>query len=133
MTAPTAKPLRVLLIEDRDEDVILTQRALRRAGYAAEVLHVQSEADFLSALQSQPDVILSDCNLPSFGARHALQLVKQRGDSVPFIILSGTIMDSEAEELLAEGAHAFVLKDDIARLAPAIEAALRGGDAAPPV
>lgn len=71
------------------------------------------------------DVVLSDCSMPSFSAKAALEVVKERGRDIPFIIVSGSIGEERAVEVLEMGAQAFVLKDKLARLLPAIERELR--------
>jgi PAS domain S-box-containing protein len=126
---PQRQPLRVLLIEDYEEDALLLERFLDRAGYAVDALRIQTAAELRSALASgrHLDLILADYTLPSFGARDALKIIRQTGADVPFIIVSGTIDEVSAVNAMRAGAHDYVLKGHLDRLLPAIEREL--GDA----
>jgi PAS domain S-box-containing protein len=120
------QPLRVLIIEDYEEDALLLQRYLERAGYAVESRRVQSFAELDQALRdgdaaSTPwQLVLADYTLPGFGAREALQLIQQHGADLPFIIVSGTIDEVSAVDAMRAGAHDYVLKGHLERLIPAI-------------
>ncbi len=117
------KPLRVLLIEDYEEDAALLERFLSRAGYALEVSRVETAEELTRAL-SEPnsiDLVLADYTLPSFGAREALAILQDSGIEVPFIIVSGTIDEVSAVNAMRAGAHDYVLKGHLDRLLPAIE------------
>ncbi|HEY5382551.1 MAG TPA: ATP-binding protein [Acidobacteriaceae bacterium] len=117
------QPLRVLLIEDYEEDALLLERFLSRAGYVVESLRIQTAAELREALASGRhfDLVLADYTLPSFGARDALALIQQSGMDVPFIIVSGTIDEVSAVSAMRAGAHDYVLKGHLDRLLPAIE------------
>lgn len=123
------QPLRVLLIEDYEEDALLLERFLARAGYSVESLRVQTADELSAALGSgRPfDLVLADYTLPAFGAREALHIIQQSGVDIPFIIVSGTIDEVSAVNAMRAGAHDFVLKGHLDRLLPAIEREL--GDA----
>ena len=118
-----SRPLRVLIIEDYEEDALLLQRYLERAGYAAEPCHIQSAEELRHSLaQPKPwDLILADYTLPGFGAREALQILQQAKADIPFIIVSGTIDEVSAVEAMRAGAHDYVLKGHLERLIPAID------------
>ena len=117
-----SKPLRVLLIEDSDDDGALLIRELRRAGFTPAYRRLETAADLTSALAEQAwDVVLCDYTLPTLDAPTALRLVHASGIDVPFIIVSGTIGEERAVESMRAGAHDFVLKDRLARLGPAVE------------
>lgn len=122
-TAPPL-PLRVLLLEDRPADAELVLRALTKAGIAAQWRRVQTEADFVATLATPPDLILADFRLPQFDGLKALQLVRDRGLALPFIIVTGTLGDERAAECVRHGATDYVLKDRLARLGPAVHRAL---------
>jgi signal transduction histidine kinase/DNA-binding response OmpR family regulator len=120
------KPLRVLIIEDSEDDALLLLRELKRDGYEVEFERVETAVAMLSALaQKTWDVILSDYSLPEFNAPQALQVMKASGLDLPFIISSGTIGEDTAVAALKAGAHDFFVKGKFAMLGPAIERELR--------
>ncbi|MBW3633593.1 MAG: PAS domain S-box protein [Chloroflexi bacterium] len=122
MSAPT--PLRVLLLEDQPADAELALAELRRAGFASAGPRVETEADFLAALDPVLDVILADYSLPQFDAERALRLVQERALDVPFIVVSGTIGEERAAAIVREGASDYLLKDRLTRLGSAVRQAL---------
>jgi diguanylate cyclase (GGDEF)-like protein len=120
------KSLRILIVEDSEDDVELLLRELRRGGYAPEYERVETHQAMYEALSRQTwDIIISDYGMPQFNGLHALQLARQNGRDIPFIILSGTIGEEIAVETMKAGAHDYVMKGNIARLLPAIERELR--------
>jgi PAS domain S-box-containing protein len=120
------RPLRVLIIEDSDDDTQLLLREVRRLGYEVEFEHVETEEALKSALTQQTwDLILSDYTMPQFSAPQALEVLKASGLDLPFIIISGTIGEETAVNSLKAGAHDFLTKGKYARLGPAIERELR--------
>ena len=121
--APT---LRVLLIEDSAADAELTVWRLREAGYDLSASRVVSEPQLRQALAAEtPDVILSDFSLPGFDGMAALAIARTAVPTVPFIFFSGTIGEERAIEALKCGATDYVLKSNLARLAPAVQRALQ--------
>jgi len=119
------KILRVLVVEDSDQDAELTIRALGQAGYEVSYRVVDDRAGMRDALATQWDVVLSDWGIPGFSALEALAMCSQARLEVPFIIVSGTIDEETAVEALRAGAEDFVVKGRLARLAPAIERGMR--------
>ncbi|MDB6121517.1 MAG: Multi-sensor signal transduction histidine kinase [Pedosphaera sp.] len=120
------KPLRILILEDSEDDAVFVLRELRRAGYAPQSLRVDTEKDFLSGLSQQEwDVITADYSMPKFNALDALRLLQESGIDLPFIIVSGAIGEEVAIAAMKAGAHDYILKSSLARLVPAIERALR--------
>ena len=120
------KPVRVLVIEDSQEDTVLLLRELRRTGYEAEYERVETAIAMRAMLMEKSwDLILSDYTLPKFNALQALETLKASGLDIPFIIISGTIGEETAVAALKAGAHDFVVKGKYARLGPAIERELR--------
>jgi PAS domain S-box-containing protein len=120
------KPLRMLLVEDSENDAQLILRELERGGYEVSSRRVETPEDMAAALREQPwDIVVSDFSLPSFGAIAALRLFRESGIDVPFIVVSGTIGEESAVEALKAGAHDFLVKGRFARLVPAIERELR--------
>jgi PAS domain S-box-containing protein len=117
------RPLRVLIIEDYEDDAELLRRHLARAGYPVEGRRVETAAELRAALaETVPwQLILADYTLPSFGARDALRILQESGADIPFIIVSGTIDEVSAVNAMRAGAHDYVLKGHLERLLPAIE------------
>ncbi len=120
------KSLRLLVIEDSEEDVILLTRELRAGGYEPDWERVETAEAMKSAIaQKQWDIIISDYIMPQFSGLDALDLVKQSGIDIPFIIVSGKIGEDIAVEAMKAGAHDYIVKGNLARLVPAVERELR--------
>ena len=118
--------LRVLIVEDSENDAVLMLRELRRGGYQPFVERVETAQAMSAALEGHNwDIILADYSLPEFNALAALHLVRDRGLDLPFIIVSGRIGEEVAVAAMKAGAHDYVMKDKLARLVPAIERELR--------
>ncbi len=112
--------LRVLHLEDSELDHELMLTHLRRGGLEVRSLRVDSEAAFLAALEQDWDVVLSDFNLPGFSGLVALDLLKASGRDIPFILVSGEIGEDTAVEAMRNGASDYLLKNNLARLVPAL-------------
>jgi len=122
-------PLRVLMVEDSEDDAVLVLRELRRAGY--DPLHERVDtAEGLEAAATRQnwDLILGDYNMPHFSGTAALTLLRERGVDAPFIFVSGTIGEDVAVAAMRAGAQDYVMKGNLRRLAPAIQRELRDGD-----
>jgi PAS domain S-box-containing protein/putative nucleotidyltransferase with HDIG domain len=119
-----AVPLKLLLLEDRPADAELLLFELQDAGYEADWQRVDSETDYLSALENNPDVILADFSLPQFTALRALHLLKERQLDIPFIVVTGTISEEVAVDCMKQGATDYLLKDRLSRLGQAIDRAI---------
>jgi len=120
-----ARRLRVLHLEDNELDQALAAAHLQRAGLAPEVLRVDTEADYRAALAGGDwDVVLSDFNLPGFNGLRAQQILKDSGRELPFILVSGEIGEDTAVAAMRNGASDYLLKNNLARLAPAVEHAI---------
>ncbi|MBE0690626.1 MAG: PAS domain S-box protein, partial [Anaerolineae bacterium] len=121
-----SKSLRVLIVEDSEDDVLLLLRDLRRGGYDIQYEQVETGESMQAALNKQTwDIVLSDYSLPHFNAPQALATVQDSGLDIPFIIVSGTIGEDAAVASLKAGANDFIVKGSTARLIPAIERELR--------
>jgi signal transduction histidine kinase len=114
------RELQVLHLEDSEFDHELTLAHLRRGGLVAQMQRIDSEAEFLSALGRDWDAIISDYNLPGFSGLVALDLLKASGRDVPFILVSGEIGEDTAVEAMRNGASDYLLKNNLARLVPAL-------------
>lgn len=119
------RALRVLLLEDSVADAELVTRELRRAGLDFIVERVDTHDAFVEALQTfAPDVVLSDHSLAQFNAPAALDVLHRIRPATPLIVVAGALREETAVACLRAGAEDLVLKDNLARLAPAIAAAL---------
>ena len=118
-------PLRVLLVEDAEDDAVLIARELRRGDYAPTIQRVETEAAMRAALAEPWDVVLSDYSLPQFSGLAALTLLKVTGLDIPFIVVSGAIGEEVAVATMRAGAHDYLMKSNLARLVPAIQRELR--------
>jgi len=126
MTEDGRTPLRVLLVEDCEEDALLVLAELKRARYEVSHERVQTAADLRAALQRGVwDIVVSDATMPTFDALGTLAVVAESGIDVPVVIVSGSIDEESAVAVLRAGARDFVLKGRLARLAPAIARELR--------
>jgi signal transduction histidine kinase len=118
--------LRVLHLEDAELDHQLACAHLQRAGFELHALRVQTESEFRNALAAGPwDVVLSDFNVPGFTGAQALEVLKRDGPGLPFVLLSGEIGEDTAVASMREGASDYLLKNNLARLAPAIRNAIQ--------
>ena len=123
--------LRLLLVEDSEDDATLLALEIRKGGYELVLQRVETADALRAALDGEEwDAILCDYNLPGFGAPAAIAIAQEAGRDIPFIVVSGTVKEEAAVEALKAGAHDFIVKDRVARLVPAItrelkEAAIR--------
>jgi signal transduction histidine kinase/DNA-binding NarL/FixJ family response regulator len=122
-------PIRVLIVEDSQDDATLLIYQLKRAGYDPEFEVVDTAPGVRRALEERTwDVIISDFNLPSLDAFGVLAIFKGTGIDIPFIIVSGTIDQDSAVSAMKSGAHDYLLKDNLGRLVPAIQRELVEAD-----
>jgi len=119
-------PLQVLIVEDSENDALLLELELQRAGYETVCHRVDTAAAMTAALARQRwDLVIADYVMPLFNGLAALALVRQKGLDLPFIIVSGHINEDTAVAAMKAGAHDYVMKDKLARLGPAVERELR--------
>lgn len=119
-------PLKILLVEDSEEDAELLFLEFRRGGLKVDLQRVETAEDFENRLsQEEWDLVLSDYNLPTFNAPSALKIFNSYEKDIPFIITSGAVASDDVVTLLKAGAHDFLEKNDLARLIPAIEREVR--------
>lgn len=120
------KPIKVLIVEDSEDDAILALRALHRGGFDPTHQRVQTAADLQAALaQERWDAVISDFSMPGFTGLDALGMFRASGLDIPFILISGTIGESTAVAAMKAGASDYVMKSSLARLAPALERELK--------
>jgi len=123
---PAVQPLHALLVEDSPDDAELVAHELCRAGFDLTWDRVDTEAAYLALLEKSPAIILADYALPQFSGLRALELLQQRGLSIPFIMVSGTIGEEAAAAVVKQGAADYVLKSRLNRLGSAVMRALQG-------
>lgn len=120
--APPRKALRAVFVEDRELDVELLLRELRRGGYDVQSKRVDTADALRTALGERSwDVVFSDWSMPQLDALSALEIVQERVPALPFIIVSGTVGEEIAVAAMRAGAHDYMAKDKLARLVPAID------------
>jgi PAS domain S-box-containing protein len=121
-----SKKLRVLIVEDLEDDAILMTRELERGGYCIESIRVDTPQAMSEALDSRSwDLVLSDHSMPKFSAPRALALIKDRGLDLPFILVSGSIGEDKAVAVMKAGAGDYLRKENLARLLPVVEREIR--------
>ena len=126
MAGNDAGGLRVLIAEDSEDDALLIIRHLRLGGYDPKTTRVDSAQGMRAALDSESwDLIITDHNMPGFDSLEALELVKAHDPNLPFIMVSGSIGEEIAVDVMKSGAHDYVMKGNLTRLLPAIERELR--------
>src|ERR1700722_12765384 len=119
-------PLRVLMIEDSEDDAALLVRELRRGGYDVEFERVDLADSLRSALATKSwDLVVSDFSMPQFSGTDALRLLRAQGSEVPFIFVSGTMGEEIAVAALQNGAQDYLVKTNLKRLVPAVQRAVR--------
>ncbi|MBI3270319.1 MAG: response regulator [Planctomycetes bacterium] len=124
-----SKELCVLLLEDSPLDAELIRAELQRGGLPCRLRRVETRQQFLEELStSPPDVILADYSLPAFDGLSALHLAREKCPELPFVFVSGSIGEDRATELVSDGPTDYVLKDRLARLAPAVLRSIRAAE-----
>jgi two-component sensor histidine kinase len=118
--------LRVLQVEDSLSDASLTERTLAKAGYQVNSALVTNAIEMRAALEDRPwDLIIADYRLPEFDAPSALSLLHETGRDIPFIVVSGAVGEELAVAMMRAGAQDYLLKDNLARLGPAVQREIR--------
>jgi signal transduction histidine kinase len=116
----------LLIVEDSEKDAALVARHLQKEGYAPSYLRVDTAEAMRAALAEQPwDLVIADYAMPTLDGLGALELLKESGLDLPFILVSGVVADDTAVAVMRAGAHDYLAKDRLARLAPAVKRELR--------
>ncbi|MBN1663733.1 MAG: HD domain-containing protein [Deltaproteobacteria bacterium] len=124
--ADQLKLLRVLIVEDNEDDALLIIRELKKTGYSPEYRQVETAAEMHKSLRENTwDIILCDYNLPKFSGIKAIELLKETKIDIPLIVVSGTIGEETAVECMKAGAHDYFMKGKLSRLGQAIERELK--------
>jgi signal transduction histidine kinase len=122
MTITNGRPIKILAVEDSENDFRLAMRVLRKAGFAPEALRVQDLPSLRQALLEGPwDALISDFSMPGFSGLQALAEFRNTGIDIPFIFVSGTIGEETAVAAMQAGANDYVMKENLRRLGPALE------------
>jgi response regulator RpfG family c-di-GMP phosphodiesterase len=122
-------PIRILIIEDSDDDAVLMLRTLTRSGFEPTWERVQTAEEMRTALDKNTfDAIISDYQLPAFNAPQALEIARHSGLDLPFIVVSGNIGEETAVQMMRAGAHDYIMKGNLSRLPEAIRRELRDAE-----
>jgi len=114
--------IKLLLIEDNDTDALLLVRQLKKEGFEVEHIQVKTRVEMENALAKGGwDLVISDYSLPGFGGNDALQLFKSKELDVPFILVSGTVGEDIAVNIMKGGANDYLMKTHLHRLGPAVK------------
>jgi len=123
-----ATALRLLIVEDSEDDAALLVLLLRQAGYEINSERVDSASGLAQALNKKWDIIVSDHSMPHFSGTEALKMVRARDPEVPFVFVSGTIGEEVATDAMRVGAQDYVMKTNLKRLVPAVQRELRDAE-----
>jgi signal transduction histidine kinase len=124
--ADSGTPLRLLLIQDSEEDATIVLRELKRGGYAIDFDRVDKPEELRATLAAHPwDLVISDFAMPEFSGADALKIVRSSGSETPFIFVSGTMGEDVAVAALKDGAQDYLEKDNLRRLVPAVQRELQ--------
>ena len=118
------RPLNLLIIEDNPADFLLLERNLHQNGILVEWRRIDSNVELNDALQTEWDVVLADFNVPGMDFRKTLLCIQAHHPDLPVIMVSGSVGEETAVELLRLGMVDFILKDHLARLPNAIRRAM---------
>ncbi len=117
-----ATPLRVLIVEDSEDDAALIVRELQRGGFDVSHQRVDTATVMNTALETQEwDLVVSDYSMPGFSGEEALKILRTKSLDIPFIYVSGTLGEETAVDALKAGAQDYVVKGKLKRLVPAID------------
>ena len=118
-------PLRVLIVEDSEDDTLLLIRKLKRGGFDPTFERVETPEAMEATLEKKWDIIIADYVMPHFSGLDALKLLKKSGQDIPFIIVSGKIGEDTAVELMKAGANDYLMKSNLKKLIPTVERELK--------
>jgi starch phosphorylase len=125
-TLPARHRLRALIVEDNAADAELMVYELRHSGFEVAWTRVESESDYVAHLEESFDVILADYSLPQFSGPRALQVLQEHGLATPFVVVSGTIGEESAVNMMKQGSTDYLLKQNLHRLGAVVARAIQG-------
>ena len=118
--AQSLGPVRIVLVEDSDDDAELLAIHLADAGIDAQLQRVETAAQFAAALDDAPDLVISDVSLPRFSGYEALRMLRARYEALPFLLVSGALDECDKAEARRRGASDCLSKHETARLPAAV-------------
>ena len=119
-------PIRVLIVEDSEDDTVLIVRELKNSGFDVQFERVDNHKDMKDSLDNQDwDIIFCDYSMPKFDGISALKLLHEENHELPFILVSGTIGEDVAVKAMKSGADDYIVKDNLSRLAIAVKRELK--------
>ena len=114
--------IRALIVEDSEDDARLVAEELLRSGCGLIYERVETAKEMSAALKEQKwDIVISDYSMPKFDGFEALKLLKECGQKIPFVLISGNISTKDLIKTIKAGAHDFIAKEDITELAPLVK------------
>jgi PAS domain S-box-containing protein len=117
--------IKVLIVEDSEIDVFAIVRQLTKSNVEFSHASVDTAEDLKNLLETEHwDVVLSDFNIPGFGGMEALELIKELGYDIPFILISATIGEAAAVSIIKAGAYDYFMKGNLVKLAEVIKRAI---------
>ena len=121
-----SEPLRVLFVDDSEEDVFFLLRELKKGGFEPNFKRVDDASSLRALLQSEEwQIVISDFHMPDFDGLMALQIFKETGRDIPFILVSAIVGEETAVLAMKQGAHDYIMKRNLARLVPVVQRELR--------
>jgi two-component system cell cycle sensor histidine kinase/response regulator CckA len=121
-----SEPLRVLFVDDSEEDVFFLLRELRKGGFEPYHKRVDDAASLRTLLQTEEwQIVISDFHMPDFDGLMALQIFKEAGRDIPFILVSAIVGEETAVLAMKQGVHDYIMKRNLARLVPVVQRELR--------
>ncbi|MBS1767109.1 MAG: response regulator [Acidobacteria bacterium] len=127
--AAAKEKLKLLLVEDSEDDALLLKRELEKGGFDPVIRRVETLEAYTQALDEGGwDLVIGDYVLPAFSGQEALKRLRQRDPDLPFVIVSGVVGEEVAVQTMKAGANDYLLKHNLTRLAPAVRRELRERD-----
>ncbi|MBN2857335.1 MAG: PAS domain S-box protein [Candidatus Delongbacteria bacterium] len=118
--------LKILILEDNESDLDLVLYELKKLKSEKEIIVSKNREEFIKALnEHEPDIVLSDFNLPDIDGTESLKMLREKSDDIPFILVSATIGEEKAVELMRNGGNDFIMKDKLKKLTLTIERELK--------
>lgn len=116
------KEIKILICEDQESDAFVICRNIEKGGFSVDAHRVDTAEGLMDALANQKwDLIISDYNIPGFGGKEALSIVRSNNKDIPFILVSGTVGESTAVEMMRNGATDYLMKDALFRLSEVVK------------
>lgn len=119
--------IKIIILEDNDSDLDLVLYEIKKLNAEKDIIVTKNKDEFNKALkENDPDIVLSDFNLPDIDGSESLSILRQISQDIPYILVSATIGEEKAVELMRNGANDFIMKDNLKKLIPTIEREIKG-------